>query len=94
MGSPTFISNLNPDEAWIYYSEDAENHLFFLPDITSRTVLSLKFDEADTVKKVERFSLANEEKGLKFVSEYTRVRSNKIGFFKSLFSNVGQVKAQ
>ena len=94
MGSPTIISNLVSDETWIYYSEDVNNFLFFLPDITSRTIVVLKFDDSDTVKKIEKFDLANEEKEMKFVAQYTYVKSKKIGFFKSLFSNVGQVKAQ
>jgi outer membrane protein assembly factor BamE (lipoprotein component of BamABCDE complex) len=94
MGSPTIISNLDSNETWIYYSEDVKNLLFFIPDITSRTIVTLKFDDSDTVKKIEKFDLENEAKEMKFLSQYTYVKSKKIGFFKSLFSNVGQVKAQ
>ena len=94
MGSPTIISTLTPDESWIYYSEDVESILFFLPDVTDRKILSLKFDETQTLRKIENFDLRDEDKNLKFFPDYTQVGSNKIGFFKSLFSNVGQIKAQ
>jgi len=93
MGSPTVISNLDSDETWIYYSEDLERILFFLPDIKERTILTLKFDKSETVRSIEKFDLSNEDKNLQFTSQYTEVSSNKIGFFKSIFSNVGQVKA-
>lgn len=92
MGSPTMISNLD-EEVWIYYSEDVERILFFIPDIKERTILTLRFDESETVKSIEKFDLSNEEKKMDFASHYTEVNSNKIGFFKSIFSNVGQVKA-
>lgn len=92
MGSPTLISNLDEDETWIYFSEKVERTLFFIPDIKERTILTLKFDRSETVKSVERFDLSDEKK-MKFLKQHTEVNSNKIGFFKSIFSNVGQVKA-
>ncbi len=92
MGSPTIISNLD-DETWIYYSEESERILFFIPDIKERTILTLKFDRSETVNNLQIITLADEDQKMKFVSKYTKVSSNKIGFFKSIFSNVGQVKA-
>lgn len=92
MGSPTIISNLD-EETWIYYSEDSVKVLFFIPDIKERTILTFKFDKSEIVKDLERFNLSDENQQMKFTSQYTEVSSNKIGFFKSIFSNVGQVKA-
>lgn len=94
MGSPTLVSNLDSDEAWIYYSEDVKHFLFFNPDIMSRTVVVLRFNSSDTLRELKRIDLASEEKNLEFVSDYTAVDSHKVGFFKSIFSNVGQVKPQ
>jgi len=93
MGSPTLISNLDTSETWIYYSEDLQRVLFFLPDVKERKILTLKFDKDETVNSIEKFDLTNEAKDLKFASQFTEVKSNKIGFFKSIYSNVGQVKA-
>ncbi len=92
MGSPTIISNLM-DESWIYYSEDVENFLFFIPDTKERMIISLKFDNRGILNSLEKFDLSDESKNLSFSSKYTEVESNKIGFFKSIFSNVGQVRA-
>ncbi len=94
MGSPTLISDLDNDEAWIYYAEDVENFLFFKPDIKDRNILVLRFNESETIKELKKISFANEEKRLSFVSSYTNVESHKVGFFKLIFSNVGQIKAQ
>ncbi|MDX2083032.1 MAG: outer membrane protein assembly factor BamE [Rickettsiales bacterium] len=94
MGSPTIISNLDVDETWIYYAESIDHILFFLPKINDRKIIALKFDADQTVRSIENIDLTHENQKMHFVSNYTEVSSNKIGFFKSLFSNVGQVKAQ
>lgn len=95
MGSPTIISDLNVPESWIYYSEDVRSFLFFLPDVTSRNILVIKFDDANnTIKEMQKFDLTDDSQKLKFSSQYTEVSSHKTGFFKSIFSNIGQVKPQ
>jgi outer membrane protein assembly factor BamE (lipoprotein component of BamABCDE complex) len=94
MGSPTIISELDGQENWLYYSEDVKSFLFFIPKITSRTVFLIKFDDSNTIKSLQKFDLASEKVELKFVSDYTEVTGHKVGFFKSIFSNIGQVKPQ
>jgi outer membrane protein assembly factor BamE (lipoprotein component of BamABCDE complex) len=94
MGSPTLISDLDSDEAWIYYSEDLKRLLFFKPDIISRDVLVVRFNEVGTIRELNRIDLNDEEKQLQFAANFTNVESRKIGFLKSLFSNVGQIKSQ
>jgi outer membrane protein assembly factor BamE (lipoprotein component of BamABCDE complex) len=94
MGSPTLISDLDSDEAWIYYAEDLKRLLFFKPDVISRDVLVVRFNEVGTIRELSRIDLNDEEKQLQFAANFTNVESRKIGFLKSLFSNVGQVKSQ
>jgi outer membrane protein assembly factor BamE (lipoprotein component of BamABCDE complex) len=93
MGSPTFISDLD-EEIWIYYSQDVKHLMFFRPKVVERNLLALKFNRNKTVRNIERITLDNEREDIVFNSETTNVESKKIGFFKSLFSNVGQVKPQ
>ncbi len=94
MGSPTIISELDGQENWIYYSENVKSFLFFIPKITSRTIFLIKFDDSNTIKSLQKFDLASENEKLKFISKYTEVAGHKTGFFKSIFSNIGQVKPQ
>jgi outer membrane protein assembly factor BamE (lipoprotein component of BamABCDE complex) len=94
MGSPTFISDLDDDEAWVYYSEDVKRLLFFLPKIMEREILVVRFNNDQTVKELKRISLNHESKDLSFVTDHTKVESHKTGFFKSIFGNIGQVKPQ
>lgn len=94
MGSPTIISDFDQDEAWIYFSEDLNKVLFFKPDIVSRTILVIRFNQFDTVKKLEKIDLSAEEKTSEFYSGFTEVKSQKEGFFKSIFGNIGKISAQ
>jgi outer membrane protein assembly factor BamE (lipoprotein component of BamABCDE complex) len=94
MGSPTIISDFDSDEAWIYYAEDVDNFLFFKPEIISRTVLIVRFNNTDTVEQLKKIDLSNEEMKAGFASNYTVVNSHKTSFLKSIFSNVGQISSQ
>lgn len=93
MGSSTFSSYLAEDEVWFYYSEDVRNLLFFKPKIISRKVVSLTFDESNTLFKIQEYDLAA-QKNFSPNSDLTKVESNKIGFFKAIFSNIGIVTPQ
>ena len=93
MGSPTIISDLDHDEAWIYFSEDLKGFLFLKPKIIERNILVIRF-ESDTVRELQKLNLNNEASNLQFAADYTAVDSHKVGFFKSIFSNVGQIKPQ
>ena len=94
MGSPTMISDIAMPESWIYYSEEVEKFLFFLPKIISRNILVITFNNSNSIGNIRRFDLSNNDERLKFTSKYTKVVSREEGFFKSIFSNIGQVKPQ
>ncbi len=93
MGSPSLISDLNDEETWIYYAQDVKKFLFFKPDVINREIISFSFDKNEVLSNLQKFSL-NDQQKLSFSSNYTKVNSNKIGIFKSIFSNVGQVRPQ
>ncbi len=93
MGSPTIISDLDGQETWIYYAQDAKKLLFFKPDIVNREIVTLSFDNADILSKLEKYNIDNEEK-LNFSQKYTQVKSRDPGLFKLIFGNIGRVNAQ
>ena len=92
MGSPTLVADFNDEETWIYFAEDVKSLLFLKPKAVDRTIVSIKFND-DTIKELRRYSLSDQS-NLEFAANYTEVASNKVGFFTSIFSNIGQVKPQ
>lgn len=93
MGSPTLVTDFNKDTSWIYYSEKTDRFLFFKPKIIEREIILMRFDD-NILRKLKKVDLAQGEGKLKFSSKETKVSSHKTGFFKSIFSNIGQVSAQ
>ncbi len=93
MGSSTFSSYLAENEILFYYSEDVKHLLFFKPKIIARKVVSLKFDENNILSKIQEYDLAA-QKNFSPNLNITKVKSNEIGFFKSIFSNIGTVTPQ
>lgn len=93
MGFPTMTSNFN-DNIWIYYSEEKKGFLFMRPNIVARDILVLKFDDSQVVKSVQKINLADENKDIKFATNYTQVETRKVSALKSIINNVGQIKSQ
>ena len=94
MGFPTITENIDDEEIWIYYAEERKNLLFFKPKIISRNIFLIRFDNKGIARNIENYDLSNESKNNKFSSHYTKVKSRKLGFFSSIFNNIGQIKAQ
>ncbi len=92
MGSPTIMSDLD-GEVWIYFAEDVKSLLFFKPSVIDRKIITLQFSDGETLQKLQTLTLSDESK-INFSYKHTEVKSNEIGIFKSLFSNIGQVKPQ
>lgn len=94
LGSPSLTSDLDGNEIWIYYSQEVKKILFFKPKIIDRTIVAIEFDNKEQlVRNIKKLDL-NDESKLSFSSKHTAVESQKTGFFKGIFSNIGQVKPQ
>lgn len=94
MGSPTIISNFDNRETWIYYAQDIKKFLFFKADIIDRKVVIIRFDNSNIIKELKKVTMDDEQRNLYFATNKTPVLEHKTGFFKSIFGNVGQIKAQ
>jgi len=94
LGSPTYISYLDKDEIWLYFYEKTDRVLFFRPKILDRQILLVNFQGSDTARVISKLDLLDEDKNFRFNKKFTKVSTEKDGFFKGLFGNVGQVSAK
>ncbi len=92
MGHPSFVSDVNQKELWVYYSEDVKKVLFFKPDILSRKIVTVSFNDKDVVKRIENYDL-QDQNSVEFNKNYTAVASPKKSWWSEIFGNIGQVKA-
>jgi len=92
MGYPSLTNNSADEELWIYYSEDIKKLLFFKPDIIDRKIITISFNTDQTIKKIKTYDLATENQ-VNFDPNYTQVESAKLSWWKQIFGNIGQVRA-
>jgi outer membrane protein assembly factor BamE (lipoprotein component of BamABCDE complex) len=92
MGYPSFISESDRKELWVYYSEDVKKLLFFKPEILDRKIITIAFDNKNVVEKIKSYDL-KDQKPISFDKKYTHVDSTKKSWWSQIFGNIGQVKA-
>lgn len=91
MGYPSFISEVNQKELWVYYSEDMKKVLFFKPEILDRKIITISFKEQNSVEAIKNYNLKNQT-SIKFNKNYTDVVNREKGWWSQIFGNIGQVK--
>lgn len=92
MGTPTFTSDIDQNELWVYYYEEWKKRLFFKPDITDRKIMAISFNNKNIIQKIENYDLSDENY-VGFSQKYTGVASPKKGWLQDIFGNIGQVRA-
>lgn len=92
MGYPTLASSFADGELWIYYSEDVKKLLFFKPEVLDRKIITIAFDNKQTIKKINSYDL-KDQNSITINPDYTKVESAKPSWWKQIFGNIGQVRA-
>lgn len=91
MGNPTIGNENEENKDWIYYSEEIKHFLFFMPKVTSREIVVLKFNEENLLATIQKYDLEDQDHNFDFHSYQTIVKTNKPNLFKDLFGNLGKV---
>jgi outer membrane protein assembly factor BamE (lipoprotein component of BamABCDE complex) len=92
MGYPTFVSESNQGELWVYYSEDVKKLLFFKPKIMSRKIFTVAFKDKDIIEQIRNYDLEDQNQ-INFNEDLTEVASQKKSWWSQIFNNIGQVRA-
>ncbi len=92
MGYPSLTGGSGNDELWIYYSEDVKKFLFFKPEILNRQIIAISFNNEEVIKKISSYDLKDQNQ-IKLNPNYTKVESAKTPWWKQIFGNIGQVRA-
>jgi outer membrane protein assembly factor BamE (lipoprotein component of BamABCDE complex) len=92
MGYPSFTSENKDGEAWVYYSEDVQKLLFFKTKILERQMVAFSFAADGKIANIGEYDL-DDEKEVAFSGKITKVASQKKSWWKRIFDNIGQVRA-
>jgi len=91
MGYPSFVSESDQKELWVYYSEDIKKILFFKPEILDRTIVTISFDNKNLISKIKNYGL-KDQTPIIFNQNYTAVTSSTKSWWLQIFGNIGQFK--
>ena len=89
LGSPS-TSGLFDDNTWIYISATRERFAFYHPQVTSRKVVAIRFDDTDIVDEVLIFD-ETDGRVINYASRETPTRGRELGLLEQIFGNVGRV---
>ena len=89
LGSPSTKSAFD-DNTWIYMSTVRERFAFYIPRVTERTVVAVRFGEEDVVDDVLTYDV-NDGQVVNYASRETPTRGRELGLLEQIFGTVGQV---
>ena len=87
LGEPALILG-NEEQIFIYSSQVTNRFLFFEPQVISRDVLILYFNNKKKLKRLEKFNL-KDGKSLKISPNNTELNAEQRSLIANLFSNIG-----
>lgn len=88
LGTPTTTDPFN-DNIWFYMGEKTANKAFFEHEVTERRVLTVTFDETDTLQEIQDIDQTN-AKEIEMVEATTPTAGKKMNMFQQFFSNLGK----
>ncbi|MEM6634802.1 MAG: outer membrane protein assembly factor BamE [Pseudomonadota bacterium] len=80
------------ESAWYYIASRQETVLWRAPEITDRQVVAISFDDAGTVRNVERFTL-EDGRVVALSRRVTDDNTTGISFLRQLLGNLGNFTA-
>lgn len=83
-------TDFNDDPTWIYISYITSRFAFMEPNVSSRSVTRIEFDENDVVSNVDVLSLEDGQ-DVNFASRETPTRGRELGILEQIFGTVGRV---
>jgi outer membrane protein assembly factor BamE (lipoprotein component of BamABCDE complex) len=89
LGSPSAKATFD-ENTWFYMSQGVQRVAFYRPQVTRREVVALSFDEAEKVKTVNSYTLAD-GKVIALNGRETPTRGRELTVLEQLLGNVGRV---
>mgnify|MGYP000882243211 CR=1 FL=1 len=91
-GNPSTIGVFD-EQVWYYYSANTAQLAFYKPRVTERTVLTVRFDDADTVAEVTKYGV-KDGRIVSYTPGKTPTRGRELTIVEQLFGNLGRAPIQ
>lgn len=88
LGSPSAKSSFG-DKTWYYITEKKETHGMLAPEVVEQKVVSIQFDENDTVKEVGDVNI-DASKPVEYVDKTTPTEGRTLTAIEQIMGNFGR----
>jgi outer membrane protein assembly factor BamE (lipoprotein component of BamABCDE complex) len=88
LGSPSIVSTFD-DNTWYYVGQRTEREAFFVPVVTDRKVIAVRFDDTDHVRALDRIGL-DQAVEVEPLEQTTPAVGREITFMEQLLGNIGR----
>ncbi len=88
-GAP-ITADMNDDPSWVYITFTNEQFAYLKPEVATRTVTVIRFDDQDLVSAVEQRGLEDGQQ-IRYASRETPTRGRELGLLEQIFGTVGRV---
>ena len=92
IGRPSTTGIFLPDR-WYYVASEVENYLFFAPQVASRRVVAVRFDEADRVASVNEYGL-EDGRVIDLETRTTPTLGRELTILQQLLGNLGRISPE
>lgn len=89
LGSPSTRSIFD-DNTWFYFSSVHERVAFFRPEVTTRQITAIRFNESDVVEEVLEYDLDDGEV-INYASRETPTLGRQLTLLEQLLGSIGNV---
>ena len=87
LGTPTIVPNYSAD-TWYYVQRILARRAWFNPTVVEQRVVKVKFDKNDFLEEV--VVLANSQKEINIIGEYTKARGTELNPIQKFVKNIGR----
>lgn len=88
LGSPSTLPTFN-DRVWYYVSEKLSKEGFLEPEVQSRNILVVVFDEKDLLTEIKNLDLSDGQ-GVEIVQRITPTEGQDLTILRQLLGNIGR----
>ncbi len=88
LGTPSAVAGFD-DATWYYITQKSRTFAFFKPEIVDQEILAVRFDDADRVAALDRYTL-DDRRVVEPVDRQTPTAGNELTLLQQLFGNIGR----
>ena len=92
IGRPVTASTFD-DDGWYYVSSTIEQYLYYAPEVTSRRVVAVRFDQNDVVSDIDTYGI-EDGRIIDLATQTTPTHGRELTILEQVLGNLGRITGE